>query len=57
MRENVSLIRIDKQTHKHLNKLAKELGINITTLASVLLDEKIDDIKKEGVLTIAIKKG
>lgn len=45
MRENVSLIRIDKQTHKHLNKLAKELGINITTLASVLLDEKIDDIK------------
>lgn len=54
--DNLSSIRIHKDTQVRLAKLAKELGMPVTKLASIMLDKHISEIRESGNLNLTVKR-
>lgn len=55
--DDLSSIRIHKKTQESLNKLAKELGITVTGLASSMLEKQMSEIREKGGVNLVVTRG
>ena len=55
--DDLSSIRIHKETQERLDKLAKELGITVTGLASSMLEKQMDAVEDQGTVNLIVRRG
>jgi len=56
MDKDSKTIRVHQSTQERLAKLAKELGLSVTNLASSMIETQIDKIYETGSVSLIVKR-